>query len=237
MYGWRGRVGLIIPSSNTTMEPEFYSLMPVGVSVHTTRVPLREVTSEELIRMEEKAVEAAELLATADVDIIVYGCTTGSLVKGPGHDEEIARRLSKASGKPVLPTATAVIEALRALRAKRIALVTPYIDEVNEREIKFLEHHGVQVEELRSFRIKANIEIGKLEPYQVYRLAREVRRDLDAVFISCTNLRTIEVIDALEKDLGLPVFSSNTATVWATLRRLGVREVGMAVGRLLKELL
>ena len=227
-----------MPSSNTTMEPEMWRLVPDGVSVHTARVPLTMVTVEELMRMESEAQRAAKLLATADVDIVVYGCTTGSLVGGPGYDEKIARLVEEASGKPCVATATAVVEALRVLGAKKVALATPYIDEVNEKEIRFLEHHGFEIVDLKTLRIRDNREIGRVAPERVYRLVKSLDiRSADVVFISCTNLRTIEVIDALEKDLGLPVISSNTATAWMTLRKLGIRGVGYSAGRLLREFL
>jgi len=240
MYGWRARIGLIIPSSNTTMEPEFWSMAPQGVSIHAARVPLERVlervTSKELLRMEEEAEHTARLLATAEVDIVVYGCTTGSLVAGPGHDERIAAKLSKAAGRPAIATATAVVEAAHALGVSRIALATPYIDEVNEKEIRFLESYGLEVVDVVSLGIERNTEIGRVPPERVYRLARSLDTDsADAVFISCTNLRTIEVIDALERDLGKPVYSSNTATLWLALRRLGIREASWPVGRLLRE--
>ncbi|BEP17860.1 aspartate/glutamate racemase family protein [Pyrofollis japonicus] len=237
MYGWRARIGLIVPSSNTTMEPEMWRLVPSGVSIHTARVKLEKVTVEELLAMEKEASYAARLLATADVDLIVYGCTTGSLVGGPGYDEKITKSLEEASGKPAIATATAVVEALRFLDAKRVALATPYIDEVNEKEVRFLEHHGFEVVDLKAFRIEKNTDIGKTPPEKVYRLARSLDTSrADAVFISCTNLRTIEVIDPLETDLGLPVISSNTATAWLALRRLGIKEAGFPAGRLLKSL-
>jgi maleate isomerase len=187
MYGWRARIGLIVPSSNTTMEPEMWRLVPSGVSIHTTRVRLEKVTVEELLAMEKEASYAARLLATADVDLIVYGCTTGSLVGGPGYDEKIAKSLEEASGKPAIATATAVIEALKFLGAKRVALATPYIDEVNEKEARFLEHHGFEVVDLKAFRIERNTDIGRTPPERVYRLVRSLDTSrADAVFISCT---------------------------------------------------
>lgn len=231
-------MGLIVPSSNTTMEPEMWRLMPSGVSVHTARVRLERVTVEELLAMEKDAEAAARMLATADVDVVVYGCTTGSLVGGLGYDQKISRLLESASGRPALATATAVVEALRRLGADRVALATPYVDEVNEREVKFLEGNGIEVVDLKALRIERNTDIGRIPPERVYRLARSLDvGSADAVFISCTNLRTIEVVDPLERDLGLPVVSSNTATAWMTLRTLGLREAGFPAGKLLRELL
>jgi maleate isomerase len=238
LYGWRARIGLIVPSSNTTMEPEMWRLMPKGVSIHVARIMLSKVTVAELLAMEKDVESAAKLLASADVDLVVFGCTTGSLVGGPGYDEKIASVASRASGKPAITTATAVVKALKSLGAKRVALATPYVEEVNEREVRFLEHHGIEVTDVKSLGIVDNLEIGRIPPEHVYRLAKSLdTSQADAVFISCTNLRTIEVIDPLERDIGLPVVSSNTATAWLALKTLGIREVGFAAGRLLRDLL
>ncbi len=223
LYGWRARIGLIVPSSNTTMEPEMWRMAPEGVSIHTARIPLEKVNVEELMEMEKYSVDEAVKLSTAGVDVIVYGCTTGSLIGGPGFDKRIAGKINVATGTPVVTTATAVVEALRALNAMRISIATPYIEEVNRREEEFLEAHGFKVVDLKYLGILDNIEIGRVEPGRVYRLARSLKTaGVDAVFISCTNLRTLEVIKPLEEDLGLPVISSNTATMWYTLKTLGI---------------
>ena len=148
MYGWRARIGLLVPSSNTTMEPEFWSIVPEGVSIHTGRIPLGRVSVEELIRMEEYTIGEARKLASAGVDIIVYGCTTGSLIKGPGYDRLISERIREETGITSITTATAVVEALKALKAARIAVATPYISEVNRREEEFLRHHGFDIVDL-----------------------------------------------------------------------------------------
>lgn len=120
MYGWRRRIGLIVPSSNTTMEPEFWKMAPEGVSIHTARMRLREVTEESLLEMERHAKDAALELADAEVDVIVYGCTSGSLIKGKGYDKEIAKNLEEASGIKTITTSTAVLNALNTLDIQRL---------------------------------------------------------------------------------------------------------------------
>lgn len=234
MYGWRGRIGLIIPSSNTTMEPEFWQMAPKGVSIHTARMRLSNVTVDELIQMEKNAVAAAKLLATASVDLLVYGCTTGSLIKGPGYDREISEKLTRETGISSIATATAVLKALETLGAEKVALVTPYTKEVTWKEIEFLEKQGYMVVDVKYLGIKENTMIGKQEPYTAYRLAMRLDAGkADVVFISCTNFRTIEIIPILERDIGLPVFSSNTATMWMALKELGIKESLKGYGSLL----
>ncbi|MEM1520386.1 MAG: maleate cis-trans isomerase [Candidatus Korarchaeum sp.] len=216
------RLGILIPSSNTTMEVEFREMLPKGFSVHAARMRLREVTVEGLEEMEREAEYEALKLRDAGVDVIGYGCTSGSLIKGPGHDEELERRIEEVSGRPAVATSGAVLRALRALNARRVAVATPYIDEINEREVYFLERNGFEVVDLKALRLRDNLEIGKVSAERLISLVEGLDRSrADGVFISCTNLPTIGAIDYLERRLGKPVFSSNTATLWAMLRRAG----------------
>lgn len=237
LYGWRARIGLIVPSSNTTMEPEFSKIMPEGVSVHTARLKLVNVDAESLRKMAERSVEAAEDLATAEVDLIVYGCTTGSLLEGSRWEEELRLRIEKATGITVITTAQAVVKSLKALGARKVSVATPYIEELNEREKRFLEENGFKVIKIKGLGIVRNTEIGKQPPWVAYRLALEVARDSDAdvLFISCTNFRTLEVINYLEETLQIPVISSNTSTAWLALRTLGIRD-SINYGKLLREI-
>jgi maleate isomerase len=220
------------------MEPEFWRMAPEGVSVHTSRVRLSEVTPEALRLMASEVVRAAEELTTADVNVIVYGCTSGSLLEGVEWEERLRREIRERAGVEAITTAQAVVEALRALGIRRVAVATPYIDEINSRERSFLERSGFTVVRIRGLGIVRNTDIGRQPPWVAYRLAKEVAREAgrsaDGVFISCTNFRTIEVIELLEAELQLPVVSSNTASMWLALRTLGIRD-RLSYGRLLRE--
>jgi len=236
VHGWRARIGLLVPSSNTTAEPEFCRMAPEGVSVHAARMRLTEVTPEALLEMGRRSEEAARELADAEVDVIVYGCTTGSLIGGPDFDLELARRLEAVCRLPVVTAATAVAEALRELGVRNVAVATPYTDDLNLREKVFLEGKGFRVAGMRGLGIVRNAEIGRLHPSVAYELARGAfTPEAEGVFISCTNFRAIEVIDPLEKDLGRPVVTSNQASMWAALRRLRVSERIPGYGKLLRE--
>ncbi len=225
MYGWRARLGLLVPSTNTTMESEWWRMVPHGVSVHTARMlkPL-ETNEKVLIKMEEEhAEEAAKEVATAEVDVIAFGCTTGSLVKGKGHDKQIADRIMAVTGIPAITTSTAVLNALQAFGIKSIALVTPYIDELNQKEVAFLEENGFRVVGVKSLRLPRTREIGRQESTVAYRMAKSLSsKECDGYFISCTNFRTIEVIELLEQELGKPVITSNQATLAVALKLAGV---------------
>lgn len=236
MHGWRGRLGLIVPSSNTTNEPEFADTLPDGVSLHAARMRLSQTNAAALERMADDVERCADLLATAAVDAVAYGCTTGSLVKGPGYDEEIETRLRDRMGVPAVATAAAVRRALEALDVESVAIATPYVDDLNEREAAFLDAAGFDVVDVRGLGVEPNTDIGARRPETAYREARRVDASgADAVFVSCTNYRTFEVLSALERDLGKPVVTSNQATLWNALDALDVAHDDPDLGRLFGE--
>lgn len=236
MQGWRARIGLIIGSANYNMEPDFYKMAPEGITVHTSRILVTESTAESIVEMEKHAVRAAEELKTAAVDILVYGCTAGSFLKGLGQDTEVIKALEDASSIPTITTSTAVVEALRLLEINKVSVATPYTDDINAKLKTFLEDNGFIVVQLKGLldlmeRKKiyplSDIEIsciGIQEPYVSYKLVRKMATDdSHGFFISCTNLRAVEIIQMLENDLGKPVISSNQASLAIALKRLGIR--------------
>ena len=235
-YGWRGRIGLIVPSTNTINEPEFARLVPRGVAVHSARATLLgSMTPDSYQRMAEAVGRAADDLATAEVDVVAYGCTSGSIVCPL---EEIVADMRARTGALALATAGAVIAALRAVGACRVAVVTPYVAFVNEAEARFLETRGIGVAAMRGLSMGETQEerraIGRVPPEALYRLARETDRpDAEALFISCTNLATLDIIAQLEADLGKPVVTSNQACLWACLRLLRLPDRIEGHGRLL----
>mgnify|MGYP005844769317 CR=1 FL=1 len=235
MYGWRARIGLIIPSLNVTIEPELNAMAPEGVSIHVTRLLLEKGTADELHKMASDVEKAGTLLSTATVDIIVYACTTGSLLGGKGWEMDIIKRIEHKTDTQAMTTAGAVIEALKELNITRVAVATPYIDELNNREKRFIEEHGIGVVRIEGLGFTKGEELHNLSPEVAYSLGRKVDRDeAQAVFLSSTDLKTIGIIEALEKDIGKPVVSSNTATLWAALRRLEIKEPIEGYGELLR---
>jgi len=212
------RIGLLVPSSNTTMEPDFYAMAPMGVTVHTARMRLSQVTPEALIRMAEDTEGAAGLLADAGVDIIVYGCTTGSRGGGGEGEEGLGGRIEEETGIPAVSTSSAVVEALRTLGAKRIGVATPYSEELNGLEKSFLEDLGFQVTGIRGLGLLDNLDIGRVGRGTLEDITREVADEVDAVFISCTNLPVVDLIEEFENEFNRPVVTSNQASMWAALR-------------------
>jgi maleate isomerase len=236
-FGWKARLGLVTPSLGWTIEHEWPRMLPKGVSYLVSRVPLKATTPEELLKMGEHAVEAASLLSSAEVDLICYGCTVETILQGIDYDKILTDNLSKTTGVPALTMASAVVAALKHLDAKKIAIVTPYIEEINERETRFMESLGHEVVYEKGLGISSTIEIARISPATVVELGREAMArapNADVLFISCGNLRTIEAIEILEKTIGKPVISSNQAMLWAALRTVGVTESLRGWGTLLE---
>lgn len=214
------RIGLLLPSSNTTMEPDFIMMAPEDITVHSARMLLEDVTPKSLERMAGEAEQAARLLSTADVDLMVYGCTSGSLIRGVEWEVSLAQKIKAASDTPTVTTAGAVVEALRALGARRVRVFTPYTETVNRLEKTYLEAHGFHVASIRGLGLVDNLKIGRVTQAEIDGLVNSGQK-VDCLFISCTNLPAVPLIQALEERHGTPVVTSNQASMWAALMRLG----------------
>ncbi len=234
MQGWRTRIGLIVPSANTTNEPEFVDYAPEGVTVHASRMLHEETSVENMEAMADTGKRCAELLATAHPDVLAFGCTTGSLVSGePSYALEMEHELADVSGIPTVATAASILRAFEAMEMESMVVHTPYPDALNEREHTFIEDAGFDVLALEGLGIKPTTDKGDIHPEVVYRHARAIdRSDADGVFVSCTNYRTFEVIEALEADLDKPVVTSNQALLWNALDVAGVDASDVPLGSL-----
>src|SRR3954464_14112666 len=133
------RIGLMVPSSNTTVEPEFYRALPRSVTLHTARLYLTRIAPEAILQMIEDMERQAKLLASADVDVIVLGATAPSLLKGLGYDRELIRNIEKATGRTATTPSTALVEAIRHVGARRVVLGSAYDEKVNGIAKAFLE--------------------------------------------------------------------------------------------------
>ncbi len=234
MYGWRGKIGLLVPSLNNTIEPEFNRMVPNGVAVYATRLWFNRGLPEDMARLSEGLDDAVDFLNTADVTGVVYACTSGSLIKGLGSDQEIIDRIEKKTSAVATTTATAAIDAFKQMGIQCLSVATPYIDEVNAAEKAFFEGHGIRVTNIEGLKFTRGADLHLLSPEKAYDFARKVdRSDADCLFISCTDFATISILDELETDLKKPVISSNTASLWSILRKMGVHSRIEGYGSLL----
>ena len=230
------RFGALIPPVNITVEPEFNEWAPEGVTIHTQRMwRQRAVMSEEDLRdMDKYLDDDCHRLAFAKPHFVMYACTSGSSLETGGYDKKISDRISKESGVPASTTSTAVSEALRTMGVKDVAVVTPYPQAVNEKEMAFFADLGFNPVSLESFLEGNSYNIPLIPQCDTYEMAKAADRpDAEGVFISCTNLATSDIIERLEQDLGKPVITSNHATMWYGLRSMGVDDVVHNAGKLL----
>jgi maleate isomerase len=221
-YGSRLRAGVLIPSGNPVAEPELRAMLPPDVSMLVTRLPLRGSSRDELMRMLDQLEAAAVLLADADVDVVVFHCTAVSTF-APDMAVGIRERIAKATGKKCFTTADAVLGALSKLGARRISLLTPYIDEVHRREIDFLKANGFEVEGGANLGIDTNAQMSQLEPQAILDWAqRNISEAADVCFLSCTAIKSAPVIAELERRCRKPVITSNQGMIWHLLRSSGI---------------
>lgn len=237
MYSYRARIGMLLPSVNAAAEPQIQNMLPDGVSFHTTRLRMGGSSEKAVMGMVENVEAGASLLADAKVDLIVFHCTAASMFR-PGFDDEIVARIESATGTPATSTSKAVLAAFRTLGANKIVLTTPYIQETNDREVEYLRSHQVSVLSETGMGITGDGNaMLAVQPGEWYRRVRAQQDDAaDAYFISCTAVRSAEVIEPLERDLGRPVVTSNQAMVWHALKTTGVNEARPGYGRLMDSL-
>jgi len=230
VHAWQHKLGMIVPSWNTVMEYEAQRMAGNGISVHTQRISHTADTEENLMWMGTQVPAAAQLLAHAKVSVICYGCTAGGFIKGPQYDRDMAAQIKAATGIPGATSASAITDALAALGATRISVATAYEPWLNAKTRQYLEAAGFTVLAIEGFGTQAHAAV---TPDRVAALAKQVNRpDAEAVFIGCSNLRTLEIIEALEQDLGKPVVTSNQASMWRMLRLAGARHGVAGGGRL-----
>ena len=236
MYGWRARLGLIIPANNTVIEPELNKIAPTGVSVHATRIWAEGKSMEDQLRsMEERARDRIVELGVAEVDVIVYACMATGLVKGLQWAEAFASLIEKDHGIRATTASRATVAALRHLSVKKIALVTPYPPELSHLLLSFFKSCGFEVTGVRNFPISDLREVCRVPPEMAYRLGRDLKGvEFELICIMATDFRTVEAIEALEQDLAKPVISTNQAILWQALRIAGVNEEISGYGILLR---
>jgi maleate isomerase len=232
----RARLGVILPSVNTVVEPWFNAAVPDGVAVHATRMLLdNEVTPEALRRMDrEEGVPSAMRLVSCRPDAIAYCCTASSIVQGPAYDRHLNEELERKTGRRCITAVAAIIDSLRALGAQRIAIASPYTDAIDRAEHAFFEQAGFALSGSANLGISDGFELASPTPHDIYELAcRALSGDADALVISCLNMNSQTVAAAVEASHGLPVVTSTTATLWKLLRLAGVDDRVPGYGRLL----
>jgi len=235
-YGWRARIGLIVPSPNTVAETEFWRMAPDGVTIHTTRLLYRaDEVDDPLTDMEQFLPQTLEELRGLEVDVVAYSCTASALRTPHEHTRD---EISQALDLPTVTTMGTILDAFRALGVTKIAVGSPYPDAVNDAEREYFESQGLTVtadEGLVLFEAQERLRhMNLVREEDVEALAEKIDSpEAQAVFLSCADLATLGVIDTLEKKLGKPVITSVQATFWGSLRAAGIEDRIEGFGRLL----
>jgi maleate cis-trans isomerase len=243
MFGWRARIGVLVPPGNPTVEPELYRMAPDGVSLHFARMqappsagPAGSAAGmEERSRAYREGIDApAATLADVRPAVVVLAHTASSYALGFGRETPLVERISARSAAPALMAAHAALAALRHLGVTRLALGTPYPESISLQGKAYWEAAGFTL--VGYHRLDDVSDIYAETEERAYLLARRAdSRDAEAVLLSGTGLPTVAMLETLERDLGKPVISSNQACLWRALRLAGVREPIAGYGRLLRE--
>lgn len=231
-YGDRLRIGMIVPSGNVIAEAQVRAMLPTGVAVNVTRLPLTGTAPEVLQGMLDGLEHAADLLAHARVQLIAFNCTAVSTYS-PALESSIQARIEKATGTPAVLTSRALVQAINVLSASKVALLTPYRQDVNLREAAFLENSGIEVVSQAGLGLDHPADMAALPAQDWFDFSVKHRNPAaDAYFISCTAIRSAEVIARLEAALDRPVITSNQAIAWHCLRSRGIADAVPGFGAL-----
>lgn len=231
------RIGCIVPAINTAAEDDFIALCPPDVGVHFARADVDQTRpmAEQFQRMVDDAPYLATTLVKADVKVVGFACTSASFFKGEGSDSVIAENISDKAGVPAVTTSTAVVEALRKLGARRVAVATPYLQWVYEAEKEFLHAAGFEVTAINGMERRGGADIHTISEDEIRNLVADVdSAQADAIFVSCTDLPALSLIDEIEDRHGKSVVTSNQATFWGCAKAAGVPPI-QGYGRLLRD--
>lgn len=230
LKGWRGEVGMLVPVPG--MLREYEAAAPQGIKFEKAILGLTEATPEALTEMANQIeIEARKLNLAYKCDLICLACTAGSFIGGAGYDQKLIERIERVSGSPATTTTTCVLELLEDIGIKKMVLVGPYIDLIFGAEVKFFEDNGIEtlyvkgtglglvtLEEFRAF---------QMDPYSCYKLVKDGAKadpSADCVFLTCMASPLLGVADILEREIGMPVISSLSATLYGILKKLGISD-------------
>ncbi|GMA63410.1 maleate cis-trans isomerase family protein [Alicyclobacillus fastidiosus] len=242
------RIGLIVPSSNTTMETEIPRMLAWRMNevaqetftFHSSRMRMMHVTPEQLKAMDVESDRCAAELSDARCDVLAYACLVAIMCQGPGYHESSERRLSQVAvenggAADVISSAGALIAGIHTLGAKKIALIAPYMKPLTQTVIEYIQAENIEVTDSISLEIPDNLEVGRQDPLNLVEIVKRLdTSQADAVVLSaCVQMPCLEAIQKVEDAIGLPVLSAATSTVYQILKRLELKPFVPNAGRLL----
>jgi maleate isomerase len=241
------RIGQIVPSSNTTMETEIPAILRAREAVeaerftfHSSRMRMQHVTKEELAKMDADSDRCALELADARVDVLGYACLVAIMSMGLGYhkisEERLHGRTVEAGGPaPVVTSAGALVDGLKAIGAKKVAILTPYMKPLTQLVVDYIEHEGIEVLDSISLEVSNNLEVGLLNPLAPVEHTKKLNTaNVDAIVASaCVQMPSLASIQQIEDRAGMPVLSSSVATTYMMLKKLGLKTYAPGFGSLL----
>lgn len=228
------KIGLIALASDYMIEKDFIRIIKdKKVDFFVNRIEcFNPLTKENLIKMSEKVTEVTkDILPNEKIDCVAYGCTSGTIAAGY---EDIEKKIKNAKPEAIVTTpSTASIKALKKLNIKKIAIFTPYSKKLNDEVLDFFKNENFEIKANSYFNIKSDIDIGKVDPNYLYEvLSKMDLNGAEALFISCTALPALSIIDKLEKKLNITVLSSNQTLIWDTLNSIKNKETTKGFGKI-----
>lgn len=245
------RVGLVVPSSNTTMETEIPAMLrrieeenpQISFTFHSSRMRMKQVTKEELKSMDVESGRCAIELSDARCDVLAYACLVAIMCQGPGYHIESEQRLFDVTKEnqaptPIVSSAGALIEGINALDANRVAIITPYMKPLTNQVIEYIESSDIQVTDSISLEIPDNLEVGRQDPMNLVDIVEKLDvSQADAVVLSaCVQMPSLEAIQIVEDKIGKPVLSASVATVYKILKALNLEPYVPNAGKLLSRI-
>lgn len=240
------RIGLIVPSSNTTMETEIPAMLysrgnkEETFTFHSSRMRMLHVTKEELAKMDLESDRCALELSDARCDAIAYACLVAIMSQGSGYhclSESRLSSIAKENGTDVsvISSAGALVEGIQALGAKKVSIITPYMKPLTKMVVEYIEESGIEVLDSISLEVADNLEVGRLNPLNLLEIVKDLDvSQADAVVLSaCVQMPSLPAVQKVEDMLGLPVLSASTATVYQILKSLNLKPMVPNVGKLL----
>ncbi|MBD1588776.1 Asp/Glu racemase [Pseudomonas sp. C2L12B] len=241
------RIGQIVPSSNTTMETEIPAMLtarqlirPERFTFHSARMRMKHVKKEELAAMDAESDRCTAELSDARVDVLGYACLVAIMAMGRGYHRESQARLAQVTRDndgpaPVITSAGALVDGLKVLGARRIALVAPYMKPLTELVVDYIEHEGIEVKVWHALEIPDNLAVARHDPANLPGIVAELDLEgVDAIVLSaCVQMPSLGAVAKVEAQTGKPVLTAAIATTYAMLKALGLEPIVPGAGALL----
>lgn len=212
------RIGLLVPASDVAMENDLWRRLPPHGRLHVARMYLESTTvAGETKMLQEELLPAARRVASVEPELVIFGCTSAAAILGLEGDTRIAEQVSQTAGCPCVTVLQAAFDAIRQVNPSRLLLITPYLQDVTERMVNTFSQAGLRFIGSNCLGLDRDLDIGAVTPEEIHQFVidsvRTAKGQPDGIFISCTTFQALDAAEGLERELGIPVFTSNRSVV------------------------